>query len=739
MRKNHGHLIETQQNSDRREWRGDLPNHQRPFAEQLTAAEGQKTQYPAPDLHTLLEILHADTAEAVQIVSAAGVVRYSSPALENFLGYRPEALVGQHVSRFLTEEQRAIFLPTLKEVQLTAKGTKKKEILFHHQKRGMRHFSLTMKNQLHQPLIKGIMIYWKDVTEKVKNREEVEYLVSHDTLTRLPNAISLKTEIRRFCRSLTSFGKGETFALIMLDVNRFKFINDVLGYQQGNQLMVCISERLREFLGDQFLSRYMGDQFAILLQGCSCTEDYDKKVKQLLALFQQPFKVGIYEMDVAVAMGVSIFPSDDQSPDGLINCANIALLRAKHEGKNQYTFYSPNIRVELYRQMSLRNAFYKALGNDEFQVHYQPQVHLGSNKVIAAEALLRWKHADWGMISPEDFIPLAEETGAIIALGKWLLRQVCQHYHGWKAAGRAPGKISVNYSTVQFFEQDFVENVLETIQEYQLSPEFLIMEITESVLMKNAEKVTSDLYRLRELGVQIALDDFGTGFSCLAYLKAFPIDILKIDRLFIQNLFLDSSSRIIIRSVIQMAQDLKIKLVAEGIETEEQLSYLQELSCYAGQGFLYCKPIAENMFSRVLEMGECVPAKFSEGKQQNPFWDRRQFTRIKLPEMFPAEMTIWKGEREYLAKKQIRVGIKNIGTVGLCFSSTIQVPMTKEICLAFTLSFLDKCIKLSGKPMWINGPDGGIYECGVKFSFQSDEEVNDITANLYALCQQFYL
>lgn len=741
-RKNHGHLVQAHKFSGRRDWKFDYINKQRGFAEAVESyviKESTVSREIEKDVYSLLDALFGDTTTGIQIVSATGIVQYANSALKSLLAYPSGSLVGQHVSVFLTKEQQKIFLQMMKDLQENHGEKTEKVMIINGQGGKSHHLSLSMKNQIHQPSIKGILVYWKDITEDVNHQEEIEFFLSHDTLTKLPNAISLKKEIRRFCRRLSASGRKEHFALIMLDVNRFKFINDVLGYQQGDQLMVCIAQRLREFLGNQFLCRYMGDQFAVLLRGYPQIEDYERVAKDLLSLFHQPFKIGIYEMDVAVAMGISVFPKDDQSPDGLINCANIALLRTKQEGKHEYAFYTPQIRVELYRQMSLRNTLLKSLENEEFQVYYQPMVHLGSNEIIAAEALLRWKHPDWGMIPPNDFIPLAEENGAIINLGKWLLRQVCRHYRQWLDQGYAPGKISVNYSTVQFFEKNFVENILETIQEYQLSPRFLIMEITESVLMKNAEKVTSDLYRLRKLGVQIALDDFGTGFSCLAYLKTFPIDVLKIDRFFIQHLFQDSSSSTIIRSVIQMAQDLNIKLVAEGIENEEQRSYLQELHCYAGQGFLYCKPMAENMFSRVLEIGTCIPAKFCAGKKENPFWDRRQFIRIKLPEMFPAEMGIYHKKTSAWSEYPIRVGIKNIGTIGLCFSSDVRISLTEEVSLNFTLPFFDQSIKVTGKPVWISGPDDGIYECGVQFSFQSNEEVNEVSTNLYTLCKQLYL
>jgi diguanylate cyclase (GGDEF)-like protein len=523
----------------------------------------------------------------------------------------------------------------------------------------------------------------------------------------------------------------------MLDIDGFRYVNDALGYQLGDQLILQVAERLKEILGEErFICRYSGDQFAIIIQNLHKSWEYEQIVKKVASLFTAAYKVDLYELDMTVSLGISMFPNDERDPDLLINYANISLLRSKHEGKNRYKFYSSDIGIQIYKQVVLRNDLLKAIERNQFQVYYQAQVRLESNDILAAEALIRWEHPEWGMVSPNEFISLAEESGFIINLGNWMLKEVCKNYRKWMEDGMAPIKVSVNYSSIQFFERNFVENILHIISEYGLDPHFLIMEITESVFMKNPEKAIIDIKRLQCEGIQVALDDFGTGFSSLSYLNSFNIDILKIDRSFIKNVMLDEASTIITRSVIDLAQELRIKLVAEGIENWDQLSYLRDLNCYSGQGFLYNKPMPIGEFEQLLVCEKCLPTEVLREKEEHR--DKRKYLRIKLPMILEADMSIVEIPGQKFKVGKIKVEIKNIGSEGLCFTAGVRLPVNRELTLQFAIPMRDGSnVSITGYPVWVQELEESCYEYGVEFEHKPTEKV-DLTMALYTLCKEMY-
>ena len=337
------------------------------------------------------------------------------------------------------------------------------------------------------------------------------------------------------------------------------------------------------------------------------------------------------------------------------------------------------------------------------------------------------------MVSPNEFISLAEETGFIINLGNWMLKEVCKNYKNWMIEGKPPIKISVNYSSIQFYERNFVENIINTISEYGLDPHFLIMEITESVFMKNPEKAIVDIKQLQAIGIQVALDDFGTGFSSLSYLNSFNIDILKIDRSFIKTMLQDEASTIITRSVIDLAQELRIKLVAEGIENYEQLSYLKDLNCYTGQGFLYNKPMPINEFEQLLTNVKCVPTQMINEKKEES--SKRKYLRIKLPKALNASMSVMEVPGQKYKVGSVNVHIKNISSGGLCFIADVRLPVNKDLMLKFHLPMQDGTeTEVSGYPLWSQELDEDFYEYGVQFDHDSDGKV-DLTMALYSLCK----
>jgi diguanylate cyclase (GGDEF)-like protein len=559
----------------------------------------------------------------------------------------------------------------------------------------------------------------RNITKRKEIKNKTEYIDNHDKLTKLANRGYFKKRITLQCKEAKE--KENSFALMILDIDGFKYINDALGYHLGDKLIIEIAQRLRTFVGNtKFICRYSGDRFAFLVPGLSTREEYEDVSKDIVSLFSSPFKIDNYELNVTMSMGVSIYPKDGHEPDSLKSHARSALLRAKAEGKNRYQFYSFDMNIQNYKQFVLRNDLRKAIEEDQFKIYYQPQVNLKTSKILAAEALIRWEHPTWGLVSPIEFISLAEETGFIIDIGKWMLRKVCQTYKKWISDGLAAIKISVNYSGIQFGEKNFVANIKDIINEFQLDPHFLIIEITESVLMKNTEQVISNIQNLQAFGIQMAIDDFGTGYSSLQYLNLFNIDILKIDSSFIKNVLSDKTSDIITRSVINLAQELRIKLVAEGIETREQLSYLRELNCHTGQGFLYSKPVPLQEFEKILDKKKHTPIQFNDPAiiQRK---ESRRFFRIKFTNLLEGDMTILEIDDKKVNLGDTKVLINNIGPGGVCFTSNIRLPVKMSIILQFKTELLGEEINAYGCPVWIQEVQGDLYEYGIKFTFDENE------------------
>lgn len=681
------------------------------------------------------QVLVQQSSDVFEIISPDFTIQYISPAVEKIIGYAPEERIGKNALEFLEEEQKQKFIKMVDYVLEYPEERMQSDLTLKDQNGKVSYLTYTMSNQLQEPSIQGIIINWRDITDRIENQKEIEYIATHDELTRLPNRVSLKKKISQLCEEHVE--PNYNFALIMLDIDGFRYVNDALGYQLGDQLIVQVASRLQEFLGEnEFLCRYAGDQFAVIIQSLNKFWEYEQVVKKIAMLFKDAYKVDLYELDMTVSLGISMYPHDGRDPDLLINYANISLLRSKHEGKNRYKFYSSEIGIQIYKQVVLRNDLLKAIERKQFQIYYQAQVKLESSDILAAEALIRWEHPEWGMVSPNEFISLAEETGFIINLGNWMLNEVCKTYKNWMEQGMAPIKVSVNYSSIQFYEKNFVENIIAIINQYELNPHFLIMEITESVFMKNPEKAIIDIKRLQNEGIQVALDDFGTGFSSLSYLNSFNIDILKIDRSFIKNVMMDDASTIITRSVIDLAQELRIKLVAEGIENQEQLSYLKGVNCYSGQGFLYNKPMPPGEFAQLLAKEKCLPTQLLNEKKSGK--EHRKYLRIKLPKLLEADMSILERPEQKFKVGSMKVEVKNISSEGLCFAAGVRLPVNKELLLEFIIPTKDgKEAKICGYPVWAQETEKSWYEYGVEFDHSPSEKI-DLTMELYSLCREMY-
>jgi diguanylate cyclase (GGDEF)-like protein/PAS domain S-box-containing protein len=429
-----------------------------------------------------------------------------------------------------------------------------------------------------------------DVDISLRKEAEADLLrrATHDPLTDLPNR---RNFVERLEHSLQMARRGSTtLAVIFLDLDRFKVINDTLGHSSGDALLIAVSERLtRHLRDDDIVARLGGDEFTMILPAVRGMENGVIVAEKLLKAFEQPFVVDGSEIIVGASLGISLYPSDGEDSETLLRHADDAMRRAKKSGRNQYQFYRAEMTEAAQVQLELERDLRRAIEHQQLELHYQPQFELRSNALIGVEALLRWKHPTRGYIPPSQFIPVAEDSGLIVGIGDWVLRQACEQLSRWQR-DHLPFRVAVNVSALQFERHDLVESVSSALLEYSVDAHWLELELTESLVMRDVTGSTKQLQKLRDLGVQIAIDDFGTGYSSLAYLQRLPIDRLKIDRAFIKDLGGDPDTSPLAQAIIGLAHTLGMEVVAEGIETTQQLEILKRMGCEIGQGYLLGRP-----------------------------------------------------------------------------------------------------------------------------------------------------
>lgn len=426
-----------------------------------------------------------------------------------------------------------------------------------------------------------------DVTEKYQAEERIKFLAFFDQVTGLPN----RAHLMQHLETVLADGRQDGFtAVLLMDLDRFKVINDTLGHIRGDMLLVETAKRLRRAVGPgHFLARMGGDEFILILHRIPSIREIKQVAERIIASFQEAFQIDNHQVYITTSIGISLKHIHGDDAETLLKNADSALYRAKAKGKNNYKFYVKN--GQAVERLQLENDLRQALERGEFFLVYQPKFYVCDGRLGGVEALVRWQHPQRGVVMPGEFIGLAEEMGLIIPLGEWILRQALRQLKAWEEAGLSPVKVSVNLSGVQFYQKDLVVRIAEIIREEGVDPSLLILEITETVSMQNLDYTLSVLKKLRELGVQISIDDFGTGYSALNYLKRFPVDYLKVDRSFVLDIGRDANGEAVIKTIIALAQNLGLKVVAEGVETEEQVRFLQALGCHLAQGYYYSKPL----------------------------------------------------------------------------------------------------------------------------------------------------
>ncbi|MFK2825694.1 EAL domain-containing protein [Bacillus sp. B190/17] len=436
-----------------------------------------------------------------------------------------------------------------------------------------------------------------DISERVEAEEKLEKLAFYDPLTGLPNRRYVEHRGNQYLKSR----QNSVSALLVFDLDYFKKINDSLGHEAGDLLLKETANRLRTLEAENILAaRVSGDEFALLVSGAGHMDEVSMLCEKLLALFQKPFIVLGKKVPMSASIGVSVWPRDGKDIHSLLIHADIAVNSLKSKGRNDYRFYDASMKESAHRRLEKEISLSLGLENEEFILHYQPKVHISTREVYGMEALVRW-NSEKGLIYPGDFIELAEETGLIVPLGEWVLREACRQCKEWHEMGYTHLKISVNVSAVQFQKQNFAEVTARILRETGLEPSALELELTESTVMERPQEAAVILLRLQQLGVAISIDDFGTGFSSFSYLKQFPMNALKIDRSFIQNIEEGKADAAIAKAMIGLARNLHLMIVAEGVENEKQMAILQEADCDAAQGYFLSRPLDADAFLAYLE------------------------------------------------------------------------------------------------------------------------------------------
>jgi diguanylate cyclase (GGDEF)-like protein len=461
-----------------------------------------------------------------------------------------------------------------------------------------------------------LLIIARDTTERRRAKARIEYLAYYDTLTKLPNRQLFVRYAGRAMREAKITGR--LMALLYLDLDRFKRINDNLGHSIGDSLLQNVARRLEQSVhpfdvvsetgeisrrARTQVARFGGDEFVVLLTGLtdeSQTVAVATRIQQSLA---EPFDCGGHRFVVTPSIGIALYPKDANDIEDLLVKADMAMYQAKDQGRNGHAFYGHSMAVRSLGRLELENDLQRAFENGDFQVHYQPKMELATGKIVGVEALLRWQHAERGWISPDTFIPVAEETGLIVPLGDWVIREACKQLRAWTEQGFGHLTIAVNVSIQQFSREDFLESVLRELRHVSVKPQQLELEITESLLMRNVDDTTACMKRFRAAGMSLSIDDFGTGYSSLGYLRQFPVNALKIDRSFVQELHTNDDDAAICAAILAMARELELKVIAEGVEKEEQLNFLRAHNCDQVQGYIVSRPVSVTDLMALLRSG----------------------------------------------------------------------------------------------------------------------------------------
>jgi len=578
-----------------------LVGQDRSLAETLLAAAGLADPHAtAPDAR-LLQSAVEQSDEMIVIADPCGIVQYVNPAFERITGFSRGEIVGRPKNIL----ESGLVSPEISDriwSRLQSGHTFHDVVVTRRKDGALSHVEETITPLTDRSgRITHFIATGQNITERMQALERLDYLSNHDPLTELPNRALF---LDRLAQALPRARWHErVVAVLCLDLDRFKIINDTLGHDVGDRLLQATAERLKQCVreGDT-VARVGGNELAIILADVAAVEDIPRVARKILEAHSLPFAIEGRELFASASVGISLYPNDGEGAQSLLKNANIAMHRAKDHGGNNYQFYSVQMAARSAERLELENSLRRALERGEFVLHYQPQLDLATGAITGVEALVRWQHPDLGLVSPLQFIPLAEETGLIVPLGEWVLHTACAQNRAWQGQGLTPMRVSVNLSGRQFQQQNLADRVARALDETGLAPSYLDLELTESILIHETETAISTLQQLDRMGTGILIDDFGTGYSSLSYLKRFPIGTLKIDRSFVRDIATDPNDAAIVTAITTMAHSLGMKVIAEGVETQDQLEFLRDRNCDAMQGYYLSRPIPAEDMSRFLKV-----------------------------------------------------------------------------------------------------------------------------------------
>jgi diguanylate cyclase (GGDEF)-like protein len=461
---------------------------------------------------------------------------------------------------------------------------------------------VTMLRQANEHLVVATIEAHKLAEQVQAAKIDLDHLAHHDVLTELPNRILFQDRLNQAIESARR--QGRQLAVMFMDLDQFKHINDSLGHAIGDQLLQSVAQRLVGCVRhSDTISRQGGDEFVLLLSTIEHAEDTALSAQKMLAALALPHHIDGHDLHISVSIGISIYPDDGQNAEILIKSADTAMYYAKDNGRNNYKFFEQDMNARAVLRQSTEASLRLALERREFVLYYQPKINLHSGTIVGVEALIRWQHPERGLLSPAQFVPIAEDCGLILPIGRWVLREACLQARAWRQAGLPSITVAVNTSALEFRAKDFLENIRTTLEDTHLEPRYLELELTESALMRDAESTDSVLHAIADLGVKLAIDDFGTGYSSLSYLRQFPIDTLKIDQSFVNRMTSNPDDAAIVNAVISMGKSLKQRVIAEGVETPEQYALLLAQQCDEAQGYYFGRPVVAKALASLLQTG----------------------------------------------------------------------------------------------------------------------------------------
>ncbi len=551
--------------------------------------------------------------DIIYILDQDGHFTFINERIESLLGFSKEEIVGKHYSFLVHHDDMEQAKYVFNERRIGTRAAKNIELRLKCKDDGKsRHFNnrtlpielsaMGMYNGDSQSSSSYTGTYGvaRDVTERKIAEETINFQAYHDLLTKLPNRALLRDRLSLAISQAKR--EDEKLAVMFLDLDRFKNINDSLGHMIGDELLQMVSMRLKECIrAADTLARFGGDEFTLMLPKLhNGREDASKLAEKITNTLKQPFIVDGHELYVSASIGIALYPQDGTNIDTLIKHADVAMYHVKGQGKNGYQFYSNEMNVPYMEKLSLDTGIHRALDNNEFSLVYQPQVNLRTGEIVGVEALLRWEHPEHGAISPSEFIPFAEESGLIIDIGYWVVKTACAELSRWRTAGLPEIRMSINISARQLMEDNIVRNIINIMKDYDVPGSCIELEITENAIMDDMDSIIRKLQELSNHDITIAIDDFGTGYSSLSYLHKLPIQTLKIDRTFLKESRINKGDNTIINTIVAMAKGLSLNVIAEGVESQAQLEYLREIDCSEAQGFLFGKPLPSEVISQLL-------------------------------------------------------------------------------------------------------------------------------------------